>query len=261
MKKACFTLIELLVVIAIIAILAAMLMPALSKARETAKASNCLSNLKQCGTVYAFYADANKGYIVPNSEQTSYSEWIGPWQAMLNRAKIIKGSDWTTSSQAMSSTVSDKFLYCPGTTVPGDAVNASGQRNCRFGYGSNWFYNNGSNNYYLITRASKPVCPLREGIFDNNPSTYMLLTDSVRSRPGSTSLIGWQWCVANVTASYYSIQLRHNNRANFMFADGHCASATKDEICGKTSEGKAVIGGQFGAFGAGYAANVIQYFY
>lgn len=96
-----FTLIELLVVIAIIAILMAVLMPALKRAREGGKRASCLSNLKQLTLAWSMYADENDDKLVNGA--TGYSDYTGgDWATHKGEIAWIDGyhpTDWDAQIQ------------------------------------------------------------------------------------------------------------------------------------------------------------------
>ena len=111
-----FTLIELLVVIAIIAILAAMLLPALSAARERARATNCIANLKQCGIAFLMYCNDNDG-ITPIGYTSSDSTKSEAWQYKLPEYTEQKKMWDTTKAQPRQP---EGVWSCPSGSIVGD---------------------------------------------------------------------------------------------------------------------------------------------
>ena len=114
-KLKSFTLIELLVVIAIIAILAAMLLPALQRARDVAKDAGCINNLKQQVLGYQTYIDGHDGWMIAGFNQKAGTTKTHPWSSVV--ASLICGMSDPSVSFAGAG-VKYQLFTCPSEPQP-----------------------------------------------------------------------------------------------------------------------------------------------
>jgi prepilin-type N-terminal cleavage/methylation domain-containing protein/prepilin-type processing-associated H-X9-DG protein len=219
-----FTLIELLVVVAIIAILAAMLLPALSKAKEKTNGIYCMNNSRQLAIAWLIYADEHNGALVechhgPDSQgpNPNTNSWIAGWLDWGPRAdntnvlfltdeSYAKLSPYTKHSAGIYKCPADKLKspQNPGPRVRSISMNAALGNGNKAGFYPGYFYAKKMTDLMHPSPAQTWVtvdehpCSINDGAFFNNPLTT-----------GGSS----HW--SDLPASY------HNGACGLSFADGH----------------------------------------
>ena len=212
-KLASFTLIELLVVIAIIAILAAILLPALQNARDRAKTTNCSSNQKQVGQILSTYTNDFGSYFVSHDvtsvNRGSLDNMSSRGWAWGNLLELLYAKSAPATSRAFVCTAPANF----------DAIDNAKEAIWSYTYGAP---------YTKIAEGKFAFKLDHTGIQKTGYGKVAVITCAGKNNGIGTPF--FKILFASSSDSYARTAAWHNKKANMLFIDGHSASLTMNEI-------------------------------
>jgi prepilin-type N-terminal cleavage/methylation domain-containing protein/prepilin-type processing-associated H-X9-DG protein len=238
MKQRAFTLIELLVVIAIIAILAAILFPVFAQAREQARKTSCLSNMKQLGLAQLMYANDNderlanagltrgcgQGYLGAMTADENItgilSAWV-PGGTVWNNAAGTPGTliHWTVKNGAIFPYVKSASVFLCPSDSNGKNRHGTAEPDGGFSYSMNGFLSP----FYALAAIDTPAniaLNIDQGMGD--PAGTMVMGNLWKSNQQDDSWFVSYYCPSpNPCIPIESIAIIHQNGANLNFCDGH----------------------------------------
>jgi len=213
-----FTLIELLVLIAIIAILAAILFPVFVQAREKARQTTCLSNLKQLTLAWTMYAQDYSETACPSYYYTDNWNLEHAWDFTIN------WSNNTTSDGLLTPyTKNSQINGCPSFIIP--AGQASGRPFTGYAYNASYVGGDPYNGANAWPANNYPSFPAKITQMQRPAETVILADSACMVKTGNVwNLSGNNYLRAPNDPSAYGcgqVHFRHHSVANVAYADGH----------------------------------------